>query len=275
MKVENGEKSMKTTILWKSALVVSASLVFLFTILGEAAPMGEAGPQVATPPLKVTTSPKVTISRSFTEFLAAQGTSRDFFPPVQDYVGWTTDQHVKKATLFALVDYAGLANDCLESPDCLDAPDVNLGTQVKGLVTETELPNGSAQITVALTTTKALGFAQVVSEILDNDTKFPFLNTRTIFGNKAQDVANGAEPAVGDVTFLVTFKIPRPGAPLPDLLDVIKKNSEFKPVNVTFIATIRGPCEDGTRDVLHVDQEGAPGNNDGTQIVEIVSEPCS
>lgn len=263
MKVENGERSIKITILWKSTLVISALLVFLFTILGEAAPMGEAGPQVATQPLKVTT---VTF-RPLSEFLAAQGTSMDFFPPVQDYVGWTTNHNLKKATFFALVDYAGLADDYLQG---------ELGTQVDGLVTESELPNGSARITVALTTTKALGFAQSVPLLIRND--FDFLGTPTRFGNKAQDVANGAKAAVGDVSFSVTFTIPTAGGPLPDLVDVIsniKKHPEFKPVNVTFIATISGPCEDGTRDVLHVDQEGAPGNNDGTQIVEIVSEPCS
>ncbi|HEX8111136.1 MAG TPA: hypothetical protein VF516_25575 [Kofleriaceae bacterium] len=267
MKVENGEKSMKITLLWKSALVVSALLVFLFAILGEAAPMGEAGPQVATPPSKVTT---VTF-RPFSEFLAAQriGGGDLFFPPVKNYVGWTTNQNLKKATLFALVDYAGLADDFLNG---------QLGTQVDGLVTETELPNGSARITVALTATNALGFAQVVSQILDNNTDLPFLNTPTFFGNKAQDVANGAEAAVGDVSFLVTFTNSEPGAPLPNLIDVItniNKHPEFKPVNVTFIATVPGPCENGTRDVLHVDQEGAPGNNEGTQIVEVVSEPCS
>lgn len=273
MKVENGERSMKTTILWKSALVVSALLVFLFTILGEAAPMGEAGPQVATQPLKVTA---VTF-RPFSEFLDAQRTAaNNFFFPVTDYVGWTTNHNLKRATLFALVDYAGLANDCLNAPGCLNAPDVKLGTQVGGIVTESELPNGSARITVALTATNALGFAQSVPELIENN--FDFLGTPTKFGNKAQDVASGAEAAVGQVDFGVTFTISEPGAPLPNLLDVIlniKKHPEFRPVNATFIATIPGPCKNGTRDVLHVDQEGDPGNNDGTQIVEIVSEPCS
>ena len=264
MKVENGERSMKITILWKSALVISALLVFLFTILGEAAPMGEAGPQVATQPLKVTT---VTF-RPLSEFLAAQGTTMKFFPLVQDYVGWTTNQNIKnKATLLAVVDYAGLADDYLQG---------KLKTQVGGTVTESELPNGSARITVALTTTKALGFAQSVPLLIMNN--FDFLGTPTRFGNKAQDVANGAEAAVGEVSFLVTFTIPTAGGDLPDLVDVItniNKHPEFKPVNVTFIATIPGPCKDGTSEVLHVDQEGAPGNNEGTQIVELVRVPCS
>ena len=107
MKVEN-ERSIKTTILWRSALVVLALLVFPFRIHGEAAAMGEAGPRVATQPLQVTTRP-------LSEFLDAQGTtSPKFFPPAPNYVGWTDNQVLDKATLFALVDYAGLANGYLQ-----------------------------------------------------------------------------------------------------------------------------------------------------------------
>jgi hypothetical protein len=254
--VENGEKSMKTTILWKSALVVSALLVFLFTILGEAAPMGEAGPQVATPP-------KATIFRPFSDFLDAQGTTDIFYPPVKDYVGWTDNVKVKDSTLFALVDYAGLANDFLQD---------KLGTRVDGFVIQSELADGRAQITVSLTATNALGFAQLIADI----NKLGFLNAPTKFGNKAQDVANGAEAAVGDCTFLVTFSISEPGAPLPDLVDVLSnKPNKFKPIDLSFIATIPGQCENGTRAVLHVDQEGPPGDKRGVDIVEIINEPCS
>lgn len=281
MKVENGEKSMKTTILWKGALVVSALLVFLFTILGEAAPMGESGPQVATPPLKaaiqpseVTSRPLKVTFRPFSEFLAAQGTTTPLFlPPVPNYVGWTDNVDINKATIFALVDYAGLANDCLESTDCLDSLDVNLGTRVNGLVIQSELADGSTRIAVALTTTNALGFAQSVADLRSSN--FDFLHTPTIFGNKAQDVASGKKAAVGHSIFLATFSITGPDAPLPDLVDVIVNNSDaFAPVNVNFIATIPGKCEHGTRAVLHVDQKGPP-DVPVREIVKIVPEPCN
>ena len=254
MKVENGGKSMKTTILRKSALVVLALLVFLFTILGEAAPMGEAGPQVATPPLKVTMRP-------LSDFLDAQRTaSHKFFPPVTDYVGWVDNP----ATTFALVDYAGLVNDYSGG---------KLGTQVKGSVIQSELADGSTQIAVALFTTHALGFAQSVADLISN--KLKFNKTPTIFGNKAKDVASGAEAAVGQSIFWITFSIPRPEAPLPDLVDVlVNKPDEFAPINLSFTATIPGKCERGTRAVLHVDQAGPPGGG-GTEIVEVVSEPCT
>lgn len=284
MRMENGEKSMKTTILWKSALVVSALLVFLFTILGEAAPMGEAGPQVTTPPLKVTTPPlkvatpplKVTF-RPLSEFLDAQGaTSPLFFPPVPNYVGWSDDP---EETTFALIDYAGLANDCLANDNCLDS-DVKLGTRVNGFVIQSEFADGRTRIAVALFTTKALGFAQLIADI----DKVGFPNAPTIFGNKAQDVANGAKAAVGQSTFFVTFSISGPEAPLPDLVDVLFNTpNEFQPIDLSFIATIPGKCEHGkhgTRAVLHVDQAGPPGCKPSPSpgcrgIVKIVREPCN
>jgi len=275
MKVEKGERkgkrSMKTTILWRSALVVSALLVVPFAILGEAAPMGEAGPPVATPPLKVATPPlkvttpalKVTF-RPFSDFLDAQGTQSKFFPPVPDYVGWTNNIDINKFTLFALVDYAGLANDYLGG---------TLGTRVHGFVIQRELADGRAQILVGIFTTNALGFAQSGAALRSNG--FDFLDTPTVFGHKAQDVASGKKAAVGQSAFLVTFTIAAPGARLPDLVHVVTSPPppEFAPVDLTFIATVPGKCEHGTRAVLHVDQAGPP-DVPVREIVKIVNEPC-
>lgn len=236
MKVENGKKSMKATILWKSALVALALLVFLFPILGEAGPMRKSGPQVATQPLKVTTRP-------LSDFLSAQGTSRTFFPPVPDYAGWADHNLIT----FALVDYAGLANHYLND---------KLGTRINGTVIQSELSDGSTQIKVVLSTTKALGFAQSVADIADN--KGDFLNTLTIFGNKAQDVANGAEAAVGQSNFLITFSISGPGVRLPDLQEVLFNNSpDYMPINFSFTSTTPGKRADGTKAVLQVNQAGS------------------
>jgi hypothetical protein len=266
MEVGNGGESVKATILWRGALVVLALLVFLFTILGEAAPVGQAGPQVTTQPLKVTTQPSKVTFRPLSDFLDAQGTQDMFFPPVRDYVGWIDNP----ITTFALVDYAGLANDYLRKRH------INLGTRVHGFVIQSELADGRAQIVVALFTTNALGFAQSFAALTNNDTRGPdYLNTPTIFGNKAQDVARGAEAAVGQSTFVITFSISRPGAALPDLVEVLNPDTlpEFLPVDIIFIATIPGKCKHGTRPVLHVEQLGPPTAM-GTEVVEIVREPC-
>lgn len=267
MEVENGERSMKTAILWKTALVVSALLVFLFAILGEAAPVGEAGPQVAIQPAKATKPPSKVTIRPLSDFLDAQGTGDMFFPPVRDYVGWSDSQ--EEPTVIALVDYAGLASDYLRKRH------VKLDTRVNGFVIQTELASGRAQIVVSLFTANALGFAQSVADLTDNGQHDPdYLNTPTIFGNKAQDVARGKEAAVGQSSFWVTFSIPKPGAPLPDLVDVLVNNPDaFRPSDANFVAIIPGKCEHGKKAILHVDQSGPPGEP-GREIVEIVREPC-
>jgi hypothetical protein len=168
-----------------------------------------------------------------------------------------------------LVDYAGLASDYLRKKH------VKLDTRVDGFVIQSELANGRAQIVVSLFTTNALGFAQSVAALTNNGQSDPdYLNTPTIFGNKAQGVASGAEAAVGQSTFWVTFSISKPGAPLPDLVDVLVNDPDaFRPSDVNFIAIIPGKCEHGKKAILHVDQSGPPGGP-GREIVEIVRAPC-
>jgi hypothetical protein len=166
-----------------------------------------------------------------------------FFPPVLDYVGWADDPQVT----FALIDYAGLANNYLNG---------KLGTKMDGTVIQRELKDGTTQIKVVLSTKKALGFAQSVADLENNG--FDFLNTPTIFGNKAQDVAKGAEAAVGQSTFLITFFIAGPGAPLPDLIDVLFNNTlNYAPVKFSFTSTTPGKLADGTKAVLQVHQVGS------------------
>jgi hypothetical protein len=67
-------------------------------------------------------------------------------------VGWTD----KTFTTFGLVDYAGLAAEYINQQT-----GKSLGTKVTTcLVTEEALINGKTKISVALSTTRALGFAQ-------------------------------------------------------------------------------------------------------------------
>ena len=141
---------------WRNVVIsVTALLAVLFPMLGKAGPMGEAGPLVGKNCLHVTTRP-------LSDFLDAQGTTSLFFPPVQDMLGWTDAVNPKTElpTTFGLVDYAGLANEYIKG-----TTGHPLGTKVRGLVVECKLANGKAQITVALFTTRALGFAQSVAAL--------------------------------------------------------------------------------------------------------------
>lgn len=178
--------------------------------------------------------------RPLSDFLDAQGTASNFFPPVPDYVGWTDPvlgPELPPVT-FALIDYAGLADQYLNNND--NGCDFTLGTTVTGSIKERVLPNGKAEIRVALHTKNAMGFAQLVQDIIDNE--FDFNATDTIFGNKTLDVCDGAPAAVGQAKLDVTFTIENPGDPLPDLValvdDLVGPTFDYRPVTLKFKATI-------------------------------------
>lgn len=135
------------------------------------------------------------------------------------------------------------------------------------MVTERTLANGASQVTVALVATKALGFAQSVADL--NANGFDFLNTPTIFGVKAQDVVNGAEPALGPATLDVSFRIAKAGGRLPDLVDVLVDNRcKYAPINYRF-----GSFTFGKKALLHIKQEAVPaGPPDCVRVTKEVVE---
>lgn len=235
----------KTTL--QLLLAVGMLLAVLFPMLGEAGPMGKAKPPVG----------KGCESRDFSEFLITQGTSSQFFPPVQDYAGWTDG----KFTTFALVDYAGLADKYIK-----EQKGFSLGTEVTGSVLECALADDRTEITVALSTTKALGFAQSIAVLTENN--FDFLNTPTIFGAKAQDVVSGAAAATGPVSLFTTFSIKAPGDPLPDFLDVVNNPASYAPVKFSFMSKTCGTTPDGRKARLDV-HEMASTNEDNELIYSV------
>ena len=255
MKTENAKKSMKATSLWKSALIVAVLLVFLFPILSEAATLGKTSPQLGHQCMKVNIRP-------ISDLLKTQGTTANFFPPFPDYLGWA-DGYFPNFTYFALVDYAGLANNYIKKNG-----GHSLGTEVKGTVIEC-VYSDHTQVTVTLATTKALGFAQSNEDL--SKTNYDFANTPTIFGHKAYDVLfNKAEPALGPVAFLVSFSMPGPNMPLPNLLDVVTDQSQYAPVKVSFTSTTLGKRADGTKAALYVHQVGeSDAKNNNTMVFPI------
>lgn len=214
-----------------------------------------------------------TNTRPCSVFLNAQGTTSRFFPPVNDYVGWTdaVDPQTGLPETFGLVDYAGLANEYIKAKT-----GKSLGTTVTCLVTERALDDGGAKITVALVATNALGFAQSVAEL--NANNFDFLGTRAIFGAKAvtsapgeKGVADGARPALGPALLDVSFRIQEPGGPLPDLVDVLVDNRcNYAPIDYRF-----GSFTYGQKALLHIKQEAVPAGPPDCvtvtrEVVEIV-----
>ena len=196
-------------------------------------------------------------NRPISDFLDAQGSTAYFFPPVADMLAWTDYAF----EYFALVDYAGLADSYIESET-----GGSLGTRMQGSVLECATGDGRAKISVVLNTSKALGFAQSVQDIIDSG--FDFLNTPTIFGVKAQDVVeNGDDPALGSARFHATFYIAAPGAALPDVRIAFQENvPDVRPITIDFRATSIGRLPDGTKARLRVQQVGATDATTGDLV---------
>jgi hypothetical protein len=231
---------MKALNFWKKTLAVAVLAGFVFPLVGQADQMPDRG----------------CTKRPLSDFLDAQGTTEFFFPPVQDMLAWTDLEFVN----FALVDYAGLANDYIESVD----PAFSLGTEVKGRVLECVGKDGTVTIKVLLSTENALGFAQSVDELIASG--FDFLNTPTTFGSKAQDVLDGAEPALGSVNLRATFTMPNSGDPLPDIRIMYQEElADHSPATIDIRSTTVGTLPDGTEASLHI-QQVADTNENGELV---------
>lgn len=141
-----------------------------------------------------------TVQRPISDFVSAQGITNYFVPPVSDFMGWykTGDDR----SLLASVDYAGVSDRYLNG---------SLGTTFSGSVSERQLPDGRAEVSVNLHTRNTLMY------ILDAQ-NWDFATDPLLFGNRAHDVKNGAAPARGDAHFEVVFINTAPGAPLPDFM---------------------------------------------------------
>ena len=154
-----------------------------------------------------------------------------FVPPDPNFVGWSTMFVPPKLPivpsrpeipLFAGVDYAGLANAYAPG----DEP------QMSGMVTERILNDGRAEVTVMLHTKNAN--AWVIDLDLSGDVLDQIANKPTLFGHRPIDVVNGAPQALGDSLLHVRFINPAPGAPLPDLVQLV--NFGVPGIELTFLA---------------------------------------
>ena len=167
-----------------------------------------------------------------------------FVPPQPNVGGWIDP----KTSVFTLVDYAGLADSLLGGA---------LGTTLDGSVTEVPLPDGRAEVTVLLHTQNALTWASDVSA------SFP---GPLLFGHLLSDVINGQDAALGSSLLQLKFKNTAPGAPLPDLIQLIFcPNTGQELTTLSFRAQATGTLRaasgvpDGTSGRLEVAQTGLLG----------------
>lgn len=201
--------------------------------------LGTAGPARATLPVA---------TRPIADFLAAQGTTNIFIPPVPDFIGWADNP----ANQFASVDYAGLAAGWLTANG---GPD--LETQSDGTVVERPLSDGRAMVYVILRTTRANSW--VVG--LPGDLALDPLQ----FGYRAQDLLAdpSLKPALSSCVLSVTFKNTAPGAPLPDLVDAFILGNTAQGQELRTLA-FRSDGEGPLHAIFGV-PEGTPGHLTVTQ----------
>jgi hypothetical protein len=196
---------------------------------------------------------KVT-QRPISDFISQQGTFCIpdggggcflFVPLVPNYVGWGDPTK----NLFALIDYAGVAARYIVEQS---GGVINLGTQTTGTIIERTLPSGKAEVSVNLRTTNALSW------VIPIDFNNPDFSVAPIFGSKAAEVLRSNTAALATVELRVTFINSAPGAPLPDLIQVIFNLTpqDTALFNYAFQATARGLLCDGSAATLTVSQTG-------------------
>lgn len=140
-----------------------------------------------------------------------------FVPPVLNFEGWGTPKSTPQCPTgiqLAAVDYAGLANKYL-----IQSGDQSLGTTMSGTITERPLSDGTAQVVVNLQTKNALAWAGCDPN--GTTFSFNFATATVLFGNRAAEVANGAQAALASSHLQLVFTEPNMGAPMPDLLQLL------------------------------------------------------
>lgn len=177
---------------------------------------------------------------SIEDFVAAQGTACIpdgmggcfmVIPGIENFLGFSDPE----AMIAVSVDYAGLANEYIESQD----PSAALGTTFTGNVVQHRLPDGRYVVKVLLHTRDALTFA-VQGFVEDDETVYDFVEGPVIYGTRASDVLDGATPTLSDSLLQVVYITPDP-CDFPDLIellapDLVEDPGPFEIVRIAFRA---------------------------------------
>jgi hypothetical protein len=221
----------------KTVLLLALTVLSSFILLA-----GAPAPAAASMPVAI---------RPIADFTSTQGTTNLFIPPVPDFIAWANNN---PQTLFASVDYAGLANSWLVANG---GP--NLGTQVSGTVTDRPQKDGRSIVTVVLHTTNANTWVVPLPGDVAADP--------LVFGYRAQDLAANPSltPALSESHLQAEFMNTGVGAPLPDLVNAFILGNALPGQELrmlSFRSSGSGPLRaafgvpDGTPGTLAVTQTG-------------------
>jgi hypothetical protein len=168
----------------------------------------------------------VTTTRPVTDFTDAQSA----------LVGWTAPQQTTGArgdNLFMLMDYTGLRNRQIIAGGGAD-----LGTTISGSITERALADGTAEVHVIVHADNAFAIGRdLITNVI-------------LFGHAVPQIVGGADAALGQCDFELTFINSAPGAPMPDLATTA----------VTFKSLFFRGNADGTLRAAFGVPDGTPGH---------------
>ena len=184
--------------------------------------------------------------RPMRDFLANQGTyclenvegGCDFFhAPVANFLCWCDPA----AGVMASVDYAAVADRWLQEQS---AGGMSCGTGCRGQILESREPDGTARVYLILETKMALSWVEKG-------------NGQQSFGHEAPEILQGkAAPIFGQSRLEAEFSLPYPGAPIPDLVQMLYAPVKGQEVyNIKFYASARGDYH-GKPAILEVVQDG-------------------
>jgi hypothetical protein len=151
------------------------------------------------------------VQRPIEDFVDAQGTyciddgsggCLLIVPPIPNFVGFSSPEYC------ASVDYAGLVEAYWGGP---------FGTTTKGSVTERPLPDGRAEVSVRLLTANALTWVVETEESGDCD----YGGGSLMFGQRSPEGPPWENAALGQSLLKIRFINSAPGAPLPDLIQLL------------------------------------------------------
>jgi hypothetical protein len=178
------------------------------------------------------------------DFLDAQGTTGVFQPPNPDTLGWSG--RPPDYPNLGFIDYTGLVNDTI-----VGLGGTSLGTEVRGTFKKRDLAGGKVEYSVDIHTTNAFASMQPIGPNPD------FANDPYLFGNRSQDVAAGATPAIGNCHFFMVWRADAGEAILDAaqliLGEVLPAGLEL--IELSFRGTATGPIHENAG----LGPEGTPG----------------
>ncbi|HEX6127788.1 MAG TPA: hypothetical protein VF071_02080 [Candidatus Limnocylindria bacterium] len=113
---------------------------------------------------------------------------------------------------------------------------------ISGSVHERLLPDGRALVKINLR------FNEAITYVWRDENNFEdFPEGPELFGYRASEIADGADPVLGDGWFSISFINPVPGGPLPELGQLAFEPDEGQEViDVSFHAAARGPLREAS-----------------------------